>query len=104
MTQSLFRPVATVQRSYNTSSANVALPGATLDPKTRTLRLYNEGTVPVFVAFGNDDTVTAAVANSGMPIPPGAVEAIRVRPDRTHIAAISASGSGTLHVTAGEGS
>ena len=65
---------------------------------TQHARVYNAGTVAVFVACG-DVTVVATTA-AGMPIAPGTVEVIGCL---SHLAGITASGTATLYVTPGSG-
>lgn len=83
----------TVTLAATTTTSRVALP-------SRNVRFHNGGSATVFVRFG-DSTVTAAVTNA-MPIPAGGVEMF-CHADATHIAAIYASGTGTIYVTPGEG-
>jgi len=102
----IFRPTlgGTVNLSVTSSTGRVAVLTATslADVSgSSVIRLYNAGSVAVFVEFG-DGTVTAAVA-TGMPIAPGSVEAFRVNPAQTNVAAITASGTATLYATPGAG-
>lgn len=83
----------TTTLAATTTTSRVALP-------SRNIRIYNGGSNPVFVRFG-DSTVTAAAANA-MPLPAGGVEVFN-HADATHLAAIYASGSGTVYITPGEG-
>lgn len=64
-----------------------------------TVRVYNSGTVTIFIAFGGS-TVVATTAK--MPIPAGNTEVFSIGA-ATYIAGITASGSGTLYVTPGRG-
>jgi len=90
----------TVNITATTSSNRVALnlPTAPVNPD---VRIYNAGTVPVFIVFG-DSTVTATTAR--MPIPPGAVEVFTMGAQATHMAGITASGSAVVYATTGRGS
>jgi hypothetical protein len=85
---------ATVSLAVSAASARVALPA-------RSIRLHNSSEVTMFIAFG-DSAVSATVA-AGMPIPAGGVEVFDVPGGPTHVAAITASGTGTLYVTPGQG-
>lgn len=93
-----FRPAtaATVNISTSTSSARVQIAGAA---SFGSYRVHNAGTTTAFIAEG-DVTVTAATT-TGVPIPAGAIEVLSF--GNTHIAAILASGTGTLYITPGDG-
>ena len=89
----------TVNFAATTSSTSVAL--GVLAPE---YRVYNAGTVPVFVTFGSS-TVTAVTTGS-MPIAGGGSVVIRPpAPTSTyiHIAGITGSSSGMVYATPGEG-
>ncbi len=95
-------PAATVNLSATTSSSRVQVLTASYGSSSEpVVRLYNAGSVVVFVAFG-DSTVTASTT-ANMPIAPGSVEAFTVSPTQTHVAGITASGSATLYATPGAG-
>lgn len=89
-----FKPGPTVSLSVSTSSASVAL-----GTQAETVRIHNAASVTVFVVFGTD---AATATTSGMPIPAGAVEAFDVR-RANFMAGITASGTGTIYATVGEG-
>ena len=63
------------------------------------LRVYNSGTVAVFLNCGGS-AVTATVA-AGMPVAPGSVEILGSA--QTHCAAISGGTAVTLYLTPGAG-
>lgn len=84
---------ATTSLAATTTTSRVALP-------SRNLRIHNGGSNTVFVRFG-DSTINATTTD-GMPIPGGAVEVFNHH-GATHLAAIFASGSGTVYLTPGEG-
>lgn len=68
-------------------------------------RIFNSGAVTVFVEFGNSSGV-AASASTSMPIPAGAVEFCRPPANAGsdyYLAAITASSTAVVYVTAGEG-
>jgi hypothetical protein len=65
----------------------------------KSIRVFNGGTVPVFLACG-DVAIVATVA-AGMPIAPGTVEIIGCTV--THIAGIAASGTASVYLTPGNG-
>jgi len=98
----VFTPVgATVVLAVTTASASVArtsigLPGGAI------LRIANIGTTVAFVEFGTS-SVTASLSTS-FPVLPGTVESFGINPQATHVAAITAGGSTTLHLTTGLGS
>lgn len=83
----------TTTLAATTTTSRVALP-------SRNFRFHNSGVTTVFIRMG-DSTITAATANA-MPVPPGGVE-VFCHADATHLAAIYASGSGTVYLTPGEG-
>jgi Na+/serine symporter len=96
----VFRPQgATVNLAVTTTTGSVALTASANSSKE--VRLYNRGTVEVFVTFGAS-TVTATTTTS-MPLAPGAAEVFGVASDETHVAAITASGTATLYATTGRG-
>jgi hypothetical protein len=68
-------------------------------PGSRHLRIYNSGTVAVFLQCG-DSTVVATVA-AGMPVAPGSVEV--VGNGQTWCAGISAGTAATVYLTPGAG-
>jgi hypothetical protein len=68
-------------------------------PNNPNIRIYNAGTVAVFLACG-DVTVTAATT-TGMPVAPGTVEVIRC--GQTYVAGISAGTAATVYLTPGSG-
>lgn len=94
-----FSPLAdTITVTVGLASAAQALTGA---PTGRSdVRLYNAGTVPVFIKFGASD-VTVTTGN-GVPIPAGAVEVLNAG-NATHVATISGTAAQTLYVTSGDG-
>ena len=88
---------ATVTLSATGTTSRVQIQSAV--PGAPNARLYNSGTVVVFVNCG-DVTVVATTA-AGLPVAPGSVEVLGCQ--NTHIAGITASGSATLYVTPGPG-
>ena len=97
--QPAFRPgpAATVNIAAGVASANVQLQTGNL---YRHVRLYNSGSVTVFVEPGNASGITASLA-TGMPVAAGATEIVSW--PFQYLAAITASGSATLYCTPGEG-
>ena len=96
-----FTPGTTVSLAATTSTGRVALTGASGKIKQQ-LRLYNAGSVAVFINLGGS-TVTAAVTD--MPVPAGYTEVISIPPGdgARYIAGITASGTATLYATVGDG-
>lgn len=92
----LFTPslANTANISATTSSARVAIPAG-----GQSVRVHNAASVAVFIQFG-DSSVTATTSH--MPIPAGGVETFN-EGGATHVAAITASGSGTIYFTSGSG-
>jgi hypothetical protein len=66
---------------------------------SKAVRLYNGGTVAVFIACG--DVASVATIASGMPVAPGSVEVIGCA--QQYVAGISAGTAATLYVTPGDG-
>lgn len=90
-----FRPVSTV-----TLTAGSVSSAATIPASCPTLEVQNEGTVTVFLAWA----VSGAVATTaGYPIMPGQAKTITIESGHASVAAITAGGTATLYVTAGEG-
>lgn len=98
VSQPAFRPgnASTVSLSASAASSNVQVQTANT---SRHVRIYNSGSVTVFIEQGGSG-VTAATA-TGYPIPAGAVEIISC-PEQ-YIAAITASSTATVYFTPGEG-
>jgi hypothetical protein len=67
-------------------------------PYAKAVRVYNAGTVAVFVACGD---VTAVATTASLPIAPGSVEVLGC--PQTYIAGITAGTAATLYVTPGDG-
>lgn len=88
---------ATVPLAATATSGRVQIRAAATG--TQNVRVYNAGTVAVFVECGTV-TVVATVAAS-LPIAPGTVEIIGC--NQTYVAGITASGTATLYVTPGTG-
>lgn len=92
------RETATV--SVTTTTGRTALGTNFTENRSRHSMLSNDGSETVFVRFG-DSTVEATTAD--VPLLAGTVQVFSPPADATHIAAITASGTSTLYVTAGEG-
>jgi hypothetical protein len=86
----------TVTLAVTGTTARVQVQATSASPA---LRVYNAGTVAVFLNCG-DAAVTATVA-AGMPVAPGAVEV--VGSGQTYCAGISGGTAATLYVTPGDG-
>jgi len=73
----------------------------------KVIRIFNDGSVPVFVAPGGATVVaviaTTGTAASGMPIAPGRETGFTLAGGQTHLAFITASGTATVYVTQGSG-
>jgi hypothetical protein len=91
------------QASGNTVS--LAVTGTTgrvavaVDAYNSAIRVYNAGTVPVFINCG-DVTVTAVLATS-VPVAPGSVEVLGC--GKGYIAGIVTTGTATIYLTPGAG-
>lgn len=94
---------ATLTLSATTTSSN----GALLKVPTGEfqIRLCNEGSSTVFIRKGGDSTVVATTAD--LPVLSGGVEVLTINnhPDApiSYIAAITGTGTATLHITTGLG-
>lgn len=89
---------STVSISATTSSANVALPSGV---PARQLRIFNNAGAVAFVAFGGSG-ITASTSTS-VPIAVGAVEVLSIPSEANYVAAILASGTGSIYFTVGFG-
>jgi hypothetical protein len=87
-------PTVTLAVTATTAKVQVQPSG-----NNKSIRVFNSGTVPVFIACG-DSAITATTA-AGMPIAPGTVEIIGCTV--THIAGIAASGTASVYLTPGNG-
>jgi hypothetical protein len=66
------------------------------------VRLYNNSSSTVFIAFGSASSATAALG-TGMPMAANSVEVFTVPFQTAYVAAIAAAAGGTLYATPGEG-
>jgi hypothetical protein len=101
MQSDVFAPatVATAALSASNVTGNVALNPPTSQGSLQ-VRLYNSGAVPVFIAFGTDNTITATTTS--MPLPAGNTEIFSIG-NCSYLAGITASGSATVYATLGRG-
>lgn len=99
MSTPAFSPMgSTVNLAATTSTGNVALSGFGVGGGN--VRLYNSGSVVVFVNFGG--AAVTAVLTTSMPLAPGASEVFAVG-EGQYMAGITASGSATVYATIGQG-
>ena len=68
-------------------------------PTSANIRVYNSGTVAVFLVCG--DVAAVATTATGLPIAPGSVEVLGC--NQQYIAGISAGTAATVYLTAGSG-
>jgi len=86
-------------------TVNLAVTGTTsrvqfqTTPSAPHIRVYNSGTVTVFIACG--DVNIAATLAAGMPIVAGTVEVLGC--PQTYVAGISAGTAATIYITPGSG-
>jgi hypothetical protein len=66
---------------------------------SKAVRIYNGGTVAVFIACG--DVASVATVAAGLPVAPGSVEVLGC--GQQYIAGISGGTAATLYVTPGDG-
>lgn len=99
VSQPAFRPEAgkTVNLAASGSSANVQIQTA---DNTRHIRVFNSGTVTVFIRFGADNTVAASLTTD-IPIAAGTVEVLSA--PHPWVAGITAGTAATVYFTPGEG-
>lgn len=98
-----FVPLGTVNIAATTTSASAALPISSGDAYSGVrpqVRLAHTGTNPGFVAFGGSGVVATA---NDLPIFNGNPEIFTVPSGATHVAAIQATGTGTIYITSGYG-
>lgn len=95
-----FNPVedGTVSISASTSSSRIQVQSVVTTNSH--VRIVNTGAVTIFIKRGVDNTVVATT--SDIPIMPGTIEVFTLA-GYTYIAAITASGTGTIYFTPGEG-
>jgi hypothetical protein len=67
-------------------------------PYAKAIRLYNSGTVAVFVVCGD---VAAVATVAGIPVAPGSVEVLGCA--QTYVAGITGGTAATLYITPGDG-
>ncbi len=92
-----FTPGASVSVSATTSTSSVALPST----KGNQVLIYAPAAnAAAFIKFGASD-VEAAVTD--IPIPPGFNRIFTIPPGTTHVAGITASSTGTVYLTCGDG-
>lgn len=92
-------PASTVNINVSNSSQSVSLAVA----GRRQIRIMNNGTATVWVAFGPSGVTASTTTN--MPIPPGAIEVVSI-PDygaTAFAAAIAAGSTGIVYFTPGVG-
>jgi len=91
--------------AYTTTTSNAVLGGAT-GQEGKTIRLYNAGDQEAFVAFGIDG-VTAVIPTGStlgaIPLAPRVETGFALKGGQTHMAVISAAGTGTVYATLGNG-
>jgi hypothetical protein len=68
-------------------------------PNSKAMRVYNSGTVAVFVACG--DVASVASLTTSLPIAPGTVEVLGCA--QQYVAGITAGTAATLYITPGDG-
>lgn len=86
----------TVTLSVTGTTARVAV---ATDSYNTVVRVFNSGTVPVFLACG--DVTVVAVTTTSMPVAPGTVEVMGC--GKGYVAGISAGTAATVYLTPGAG-
>jgi hypothetical protein len=98
---------ALAQTAFQAGGATVSLAvtGTTARAQVRTgptspnIRIYNSGTVAVFLVCG--DVTAVATSAAGMPVAPGTVEIMGC--NQQYVAGISAGTAATVYLTPGTG-
>lgn len=90
---------STVNINVAAASANVLVTNADGEEQ---IRVMNNGTATVWVAFGTDNTIVATVAGS-MPVGPGTCQVLTRGRGPVWAAAIAAGATGKVYFTPGEG-
>ncbi len=95
-----FTPGSSVRINVSASSQSTLI---TPTPGVRQVRVMNDGSATVWLAFGGS-AVTATVA-TGLPLPAGAVEVLTIKKSDGPIyaAAIAAGATGYVYFTPGSG-
>lgn len=94
-----------VSLTVTASSGNVQVTNSGGVGQPSQVRVFNNGTNVVYLAFGQDNTVTASTANSFAMVP-NSVEVFTVPTFTTnalYVAAIAGTTGNTLNITPGEG-
>jgi len=95
-------PAKTVNIDVSSSSQAVKI--WENDGETKQVRIMNNGTATVWVAFG--PSTVAATTTSGMPVGPGVIEVLTVSSNQAaplYAAAIAAGSTGKIYFTPGTG-
>jgi hypothetical protein len=97
LAQNAFAPGGpTVSLAITGTTGRVQVQSAANSPH---MRIYNSGSVPVFVVCG--DVTATATAAAGMPVAPASVEVIGCT--QQYVAGISAGTAATIYITPGDG-
>lgn len=94
----------TVNFTASSGSNNVQLDSGGISAATE-YRIFNSGSVTVFIEFGTSSAVAASVTTS-MPVASGVVEYLRPPVSNVadyYLAGITSSSTSVVYVTAGEG-
>lgn len=89
----------TANINVSSSSQNVLV---TANGGISEVRVMNDGTATVWIAFGTTSAVVATLAAS-IPVPAGAIEVLSVADGPIYAAAIAAGSTGKIYFTAGGG-
>lgn len=96
----VFRPFSNTSISLANTSANASL--GTIQPMGRQIMVTSPSANPLcFIKLGSGASLAATTSDT--PILPGTVQTFGVIDVDDHIAAIVASGTGTLYITIGDG-
>lgn len=90
-----------------TSTSGLMALDSTTAQSGKVVRVFVDGSVPVFVAPGGPTAVAAVPASgasaAGMPLAPGRESGFTLAGGQTHLAFVTKTGTATVYVTQGSG-
>ena len=95
-----FTPKATVNLSATSSTGRVQM-YSEIGGRAAVIVTNPAGNPTVFINFGG--STVEATTSAGLPILAGTAQTFTLGASQTHVAGITASGSGTIYFTPGEG-
>lgn len=99
-----FRPqTPTVSVAVTASSVNSVFTGWAVGVATKQIRIVNDGTVVIYVEFGEGTAVPTAAVGTSTPILPNTTEVFTIGADKTSVSYIASGAGSTIRFTFGEG-